>query len=629
MTAADPEFEALLQHLKDNRGFDFTGYKRASLTRRVDRRLSALGIGSYAEYLDHLQVSPDEFTALFNTILINVTEFFRDADAWHHLRSEVLPVLLAEKGPNDSIRVWAAGCASGEEAYSLVIALCEELGVDDYKDRVKIYATDVDEEALIEARHATYSVREIQNVPPELVETYFEQHGQRYVFRKDLRRSVIFGRNDLVQDAPISRIDLLVCRNVLMYFNAETQARILRRFHFALAPGGVLFLGKAEMLLGHGALFAPLDVRRRVFRKVAGPVGAGDGEPWRHGEGMHATRALTGVDLLREEAMLAGPMPHVVVGVDGRVVLANRQAEMVFGVSARDMGRPFRDLELSYRPAELRGLIEQAQLDRRTVRVKDVDYLRGTSIMHLEIQVTPLADREGEILGVSISFQDNSEAFRLRTQLEHTNRELETAYEELQSTNEELETTNEELQSTVEELETTNEELQSTNEELETMNEELQSTNDELQAINDELRERTDQLNDANAFLASVLTGLRAGVAVLDRDMHIQVWNRPAEDLWGLRSEEAVGQHFLNLDIGLAVERLRNEVRRAVSDGGAEFEAVMPAINRFGRDVEVRVVGSPLRRSGEVRGAILVMDVLTQHQAVATVGSGGGTGAPA
>jgi two-component system CheB/CheR fusion protein len=611
VTAADPQFEALLCFVKESRGFDFTGYKRASLMRRVDRRMAQTEAETYGEYLDYLQVHPEEFTALFNTILINVTEFFRDPDAWTHLRDDVLPTLIARKGPTEPIRVWTAGCASGEEAYSLVIALCEVLGIDEFKDRVKIYATDVDEESLVEARHATYTARGIQNVPDDVVERYFEHHGQRLVFRKDLRRAVIFGRNDLVQDAPISRIDLLVCRNLLMYFNAETQARILRRFHFALSPWGVLFLGKAEMLLGHNSLFVPLDVRRRVFRKVAGDSSSAEATLL----GTAAERANPGHsrsagERLLEESMLSGPMPLVVVTSDGRVGWVNRQVEILFGVSQRDLGRPFRDLDLSYRPTELRGYIEQAVLDRRTVRVKDVEYLRGPDPLHLEIQITPLVDRDGTALGVSIVFHDTSEAFRLRSELEYTNRQLETAYEELQSTNEELETTNEELQSTVEELETTNEELQSTNEELETMNEELHSTNDELQTINDELRERTDQLDDVNSFLASVLTGLRAGVAVLDRDLRIQVWNRPAEDLWGLRAEEAIGQHFLDLDIGLSVDRLRVQVRHAVADGGEDFEVVLPALNRFGRHVDVRVVGSALRRDDDVRGAVLVMDVV-------------------
>ena len=630
-TAGHPELETLLVHLKESRGFDFTGYKRASLIRRVDRRLGQLGIADYVEYLDYLQVHPEEFTALFNTILINVTEFFRDSDAWAHLRADVVPILLSAKGPSEPIRVWSAGCASGEESYSLVIALCEELGIEDFRNRVKIYATDVDEEALLEARQATYSDREVRNVPGDLLERYFEHHGQRYTFRKDLRRAVIFGRNDLVQDAPISRIDLLVCRNLLMYFNAETQGRILRRFHFAMAPGGVLFLGKAEMLLGHNRLFAPLDVRRRVFRKVATDRPFGEAAPGiavRLSAGS-AVREPTPAERIAEEVMMAGPMPVVVVAVDGRVALANRQAETLFGVSVRDVGRPFRDLDLSYRPTELRGFIEQAQADRHPVRVQDVEYRRGPEVMLLEILVMPLLDRDGAPLGVSIAFQDTSEQHRLRAEIDVANRQLETAYEELQSTNEELETTNEELQSTVEELETTNEELQSTNEELETMNDELQSTNDEFQTINDELRERSDQLDDANGFLASVLTGLRAGVTVLDRDLHIQVWNRPAENLWGLRSEEAVGQHFLDLDIGLPVDRLRNEVRQAVSAGGEQFEVRMPAVNRFGRDIDVRVVGSTLWRDGEVRGAVLVMDVVAPVvEAPAVEASGPGAAGP-
>jgi two-component system CheB/CheR fusion protein len=613
VTASDLRFEALLAYLREYRGFDFTGYKRASLIRRVDRRLAQLQIRDYGEYLDHLQVHPDEFESLFNTILINVTEFFRDAETWTHLRVEVLPMLLVGKGPSEPIRVWTAGCASGEEAYSLVITLCELLGEEGFRERVKIYATDVDEDALAQARQARYSAREIRNLPPNLINTYFERvgsHGRRgpqFAFRKDLRRSVIFGRNDLVQDAPISRIDLLVCRNVLMYFNAETQARILRRFHFALIPGGVLFLGKAELLLGHVGLFAPLDARRRVFRKAVANS-ARDLEGFPADGGLQLGRSTVAVNLWTE-ALLASPSPLIVVDAEGRVAVINRQAETTFRLTAQDIGRPFGDLELSHRLADLGECIERARMARCTVRVRDVDYVRGATVMHVELEVTPLTDRAGNGLGTSIVVQDVSEAYRLRLELEHTNRELETAYEELQSTVEELETTNEELQSTVEELETTNEELQSTNEELETMNEELQSANDELQTINDELRERTEQLNDANAFLASVLTGLRAGVAVLDRELCIQVWNRPAEDLWGLRGEEAVGQHFLNLEIGLAVDRLSAAVRQAVSTG-EDFDLVMPAVNRFGRDVDVRVVGGGLHRDGDLRGAVLVMEAV-------------------
>ncbi|MFY9805670.1 MAG: CheR family methyltransferase [Pseudonocardiaceae bacterium] len=604
MSEPHASFETLLLYLKESRGFDFTGYKRPSLTRRVDHRMAEVGAGDYAEYLEHLEMHPEEFTALFNTILINVTSFFRDPEAWEYLRAEILPGMLAAKAPDGMIRVWSAGCASGEEAYTLAIVLAEALGVEEFRQRVKIYATDVDEEGLTHARQATYDERQVRAVPAELLERYFDQVGGRFYFRKDLRRSVIFGRNDLVQDAPISKIDLLVCRNALMYFNAETQSRILSRLHFALTPAGVLFLGKAEMLLSHTELFQPIDLKRRVFRRVPhnGTVESEAALP-------PARPLMGGLDLLRHAALVASPLAQVVVTADGLIALCNRQAETLFGVSGRDVGRPFSDVALSYRPVELRRYIEQAHLERRTMRVADIEYLRGTETLHLDVQISPLTDADAGLLGVILSFHDVSGSRRLREELQHANRQLETAYEELQSTNEELETTNEELQSTIEELETTNEELQSTNEELETMNEELQSTNDELHVINDELHDRTDDLNQAKHFLETILTGLRAGVAVLDADMCVLMWNRRAEDLWGLRKDEIVGQHFLNLDIGLPTQELRPMIRRTLSGEAGRHEMVLSAVNRRGRPIQVRVVGSVLKGAdGSASGAILLME---------------------
>jgi two-component system CheB/CheR fusion protein len=609
MISTAPDFEALLIHLKESRGFDFTGYKRSSLIRRVDRRMAQVGLSDYAEYQDFLQVHPDEFTALFNTILINVTGFFRDPDAWDYLRSDILKPILATRPGNAPIRVWSAGCASGEEAYTLAIVLAEALGVEEFRERVKIYATDVDEEQLTEARQAGYTEQQIAAVPAELVPKYFEQSAGKYLFRKDLRRSVIFGRNDLVQDAPISRIDLLTCRNTLMYFNAETQAKILTRFHFALSEGGILFLGRAEMLLSHGGIFTPVDLKRRVFRRVprlhqqSGAVFA---------EALPTVQPpVGGLDELRNEAFAASPVAQLGLTSDGVVALANTRLEKLFGVSSRDIGRPFRDLDLSYRPVELRRYIEQAQIERRSMRVTDVEYLRGGELIHLEVQVSPLTGSDSSLLGVNLIFNDVTAARRLQDDLEHAHQQLEAAYEELQSTNEELETTNEELQSTVEELETTNEELQSTNEELETMNEELQSTNDELQTINDQLRISTAQLDDANAFLETVLTSLRAGVVVVDHNLRIRVWNDRAEDLWGLRSDEVVGQHFLNLDIGLPFDQLRPLLRGILTEAAVPAEVTVEAVNRRGRAVTVRVVCTPLtgpNTGPEGGGAIIVME---------------------
>lgn len=605
----DEAFEALLRYMRDSRGFDFTGYKRPSLVRRVRHRMDQAGYDTFEEYLDVLQASSDEFNALFNTILINVTGFFRDPPAWEFIREEVIPAIVAERGPTDTIRVWSAGCASGQEAYTLAILLADAMGADAFRRRVKIYATDIDEDALADARTATFDAKAVESVPPDLLDRYFDHSNGRYIFRKDLRRGVIFGRNDLVRDAPISRVDLLVCRNTLMYLNAETQRTVLGRLHFALAPQGTLFLGHAEMLLSHSERFAPLSLKHRIFRKVPGVhTGVARLEHTaavidRHGD-------LEGVGPVRDLAFRVSPVAQLVVTGDDTLAMANQQAENTFGVSMRDVGRPLRDLEVSYRPVELRAYVDQAKAERRSARIEDVRFQRpGGDDTWFEVHVNPLIDAHDGVLGVSIVFFDVTATRALLDRVVHTNRQLEAAYEELQSTNEELETTNEELQSTVEELETTNEELQSTNEELETMNEELQSTNDELHTINDTLRERTVELDETNVFLDSLVNSVQIGMLVVDRQMRVVLWNRGCEELWGLRADEVVGSSFTSLDIGLPVAEVNPLIGRAFVEPDSMGKSVVDAVNRRGRSAQVRVTCTAFRSSlGAVNGALLLME---------------------
>lgn len=262
------DVEPLLDFLKQTRGFDLSGYKRTSLERRIKHRLDEVKVGSYAEYMDFLQVHPGEFPFLFDTILINVTSFFRDAGVWDHIGSEIVPQLAARKPEGEPIRVWCAACASGEEAYTAAMVLAEAFGIDQYRARVKIYGTDIDEGALTLARHGLYDARQVEPVAPELRERYFEQTHAKFVFRADLRRTVVFGRNDLLRDAPISRVDLVICRNALIYFTAEAQARILERLNFALQPEGVLVVGRSEMLINQNEFFRPIDIKMRLFGKV-------------------------------------------------------------------------------------------------------------------------------------------------------------------------------------------------------------------------------------------------------------------------------------------------------------------------------------------------------------------------
>jgi two-component system, chemotaxis family, CheB/CheR fusion protein len=610
----DPSFERLLHFLRDSRSFDFTGYKRPSLMRRVRHRMREIGIESFDEYQDVLQLEPREFTALFNTILINVTSFFRDPDAWDYLRHEILPQLL-EASNGGPLRVWSAGCSAGQEAYTIAMLLHEEMG-SSFRERVKIYATDIDEDALNYARQASYTEREMNGLPDSYRDRYFDLLKGRYVFSPDLRRSVIFGRNDITSDAPISRIDILLCRNTLMYLNAETQTRVVSRLGFALRENGVLFLGKAEMLLNHASIFDPVDLKRRFFRRVRADVaeGAGFGAVARP-----SVRAIVpdNASRLRNEIFLTNPIAQIAIGADGHLALVNHRAIDMLGLSDRDLGRPFQDLEISYRPLELRSQLAAVTESRAPVWLREMEWRASPEAMYVDVYLVPLMSANGEVLGASISFTDVTRFRQLRVEVETANRQLELAYEELQSTNEELETTNEELQSTVEELETTNEELQSTNEELETMNEELQSANDELQTTNEELRERTIEIGDLNAFMESILGSLEAAVIVLDRNLVVQVWTRQAHELWGLRADEAIGQHLLNLDSGLPNAELHPWLRSVITgQQNAIVGRPLRAVNRRGRTVDLRVTVTALQADGvQPAGALILMEDLSESEA--------------
>jgi two-component system CheB/CheR fusion protein len=592
-------FEALLNFLREHRGFDFTGYKRASLQRRIGRRMQQLELDDYGSYIDHLQASADEFEALFNTILINVTGFFRDSDAWEHLRSDVLPALLEAKRPTEAVRVWSAGTASGEEAYSIAMLVAEQLGPQAFRDRVKIYATDVDEEALTGARQAVFSERAVEGVPEDLQERYFEPANGHYAFRKDLRRSVIFGRNDLIQDAPISRVDLLVCRNTLMYFNAELQAKILKRFHFSLTERGVLFLGKAETLLSGSELFTPIDARRRFFRRLPGPPATAVYQP-------EVTAPRESDGSLAALALQAAPQAALAGGADGLLHTANGSARSLFGLTDADLGRPFRELDVSVRPVDVRPLLDRVSRESTTAAVTGVEWPRGESSCYLDVTVAPLAAQSS---AVAIYYADVTPTHRLQSDLSYAHKQLETSYEELQSTVEELETTNEELQSTVEELETTNEELQSTNEELETTNEELQSANDELQSANEELAERSAEVGASNSFMDTILRSLDAAVIAVDLDGMVTAWSAQAQNLWGLRPDEAVGQHLTNLDVGIPVDELQPVVRRVLTGASMQHQLEMDVVNRRGKSIRTRVRVTPLSGAeGDRSGALLFME---------------------
>ncbi len=317
---------------------------------------------------------------------------------------------------------------------------------------------------------------------------------------------------------------------------------------------------------------------------------------------------------LRDLSLETSPVATLVVDVGGTLIMANDRACGLFGLTSKDVGRPFQDLECSYRPVDLRSLMEQAYAEHRTIRLSNLErHLAADETQYLDVQVTPLYDNGSAPLGASISFSDVTGLRRLHEQLNRSNQELETTLEELQSAHEELETTNEELQSTNEELETTNEELQSTNEELETMNEELQSTNEELETMNEELRQRTGDLNQSNSFLRCILSSLQVGVTVLDGQLNVLVWNPRAADLWGLQTTEVEGKSLLRLDMGLPVEKL--PLRDFLVGKAEDQTVVLDAINRRGRQIQCEVSITHFRdEQGQRQGIVLLMEDVTERR---------------
>jgi two-component system CheB/CheR fusion protein len=570
----DASFTRLLEKLHEEHGFDFREYKPASLARRINARMHQVRVDSCDAYLAYLDRHPDEHVALFNTILINVTTFFRDPEAWRVLGDEVVPRLL-EEVDSRGLRVWSAGCSSGEEAYSLAMLIGERLGADAQAPNVKIYATDVDEDALQTARAGLYRVEDLKDVPAPYVDRYFDREGQMYRFRREFRRWCIFGRHNVAQDPPLSHIDLLVCRNVLIYFTSDLQGKILARFHYSVRERGFLFLGRAESLLARSRWFVPFNVKWRIFQRTTTPaptvVAAAARDDTTGTAAAARANVASGASRLQT---LFEAMPSGVFMIDATdtVLVWNETAGGLFDIPpVNAIGRNFRDLDVSYRVEGLRARIEEVKASQIPARLEQVSYLRRNGqATHADFVIVPIVEAE-HVTAVAVYVDDVTDAIRVKEQVSRLTEQHATAIEELQSTNEELETTNEELQSTNEELETTNEELQSTNEELETTVEELQAANAELAALNTELGQRTGELKRVQEYHLAVLSSLPAAIVVLDGDGAVTTWSGAAERLWGLRAEHATGRLLWTLPVGSDfARRMREAVPRVVASGRAE-----------------------------------------------------------
>jgi two-component system, chemotaxis family, CheB/CheR fusion protein len=598
------ELAEFVEKLAIERYLDLRGYKHSTLERRLRKRMAQLGINDLQTYLGHFAENPDEKNRLLDNVLINVTEFFRDPQAWDIMANKVVPHLLRDKRPGESFRAWFAGCASGEEVYTLAILIADYLGDRLPEFDIKLYATDTDEDALNTARRGEYSPGRLRRLSADWKNRFF--HGAKMPrINREIRRMVIFGRNDLVHDAPISHVELLVCRNVLIYFDAITQQQILARFHYALEENGILFLGKAESKLSDSRLFAPLHARWRIFRRSgSGPetgslrlqeaLDMDDSTP--QAKRLHLMEVYQRAIL---DALAAGVM---VLDEYDNVIVENEALLALWGLRAKKLtGKRLQDTIFVTRCPELAPRLEESRTTGALVRFTcDVQNDGHQRVVQLSLR--PINGEGHPRLGTLIHAEDVSH----REQLQKTIEQLESTGQELQSANEELETTNEELQSTNEELETTNEELQSTNEELETTNEELQSLNEELENMNEELEYRTRELDSLNSRYSSTLEQMPWPILTVEKSGKLQFWNSAAERLFGIGAKSVIGLELGQLPIP---QNLRKSLSGAFRDSSHGEKAItlrkqLVRSREFGDRVNVSF--TPLARDGSARGALIM-----------------------
>lgn len=526
---SEDEIQEILRMILSQTGSDFREYKRTTLVRRIERRMLVHKYKSLAEYSEFLKSKPEELYELHNDILISVTSFFRDADAFQALHLTIEHVLPNTTTSNAEVRIWVAGCATGEEAYSIAIMLSEYLGQRIGRYKIQIFGTDLYEGVLSIARQARYPKAAIMGIDPKLIEKYFIQKDGTYQLIQSIRNMVLFARHDLVRDPPFSHLNLVSCRNVLIYFNQNLQRNVLESFHYALEPGGVLFLGKSETIGSTDNLFTVVDRKARIYRRRSDIKG--------HLPYLLQNRHLrehrtpyTGATHHKNRFKLQDALDKLLVDIyQPACILLDDRQEIIYVRGKVDPFLSFMEgraalsvLEL-IRPElrqDLRGLLYKSrrsdetlvsrripmQLNGDTIRViMRVHYFNAgkiiehdTSIVMFEVyseNELPTQENAADQIGDLVRLKELEDELReTRESLQTTIEELETSNEELQSTYEEAQSTNEELYTSTEELQTSNEELQSTNEELRTVNQELSVKSSELETTNLQLKATNDQL---------------------------------------------------------------------------------------------------------------------------------------
>ena len=602
--------EKIVILLRTRTGHDFSLYKRNTLYRRIERRMGIHRIGKMVSYVRYLQENPQELDLLFKELLIGVTNFFRDPPAWEQLRTQAIPPLLASRPSGQALRVWVPGCSTGEEAYSMAITLKEAVEQAAPKENftVQIFATDLDRDAIDKARQGLYPHSIATDVSAERLKRFFIKEERGYRVRKEIREMVILAPQNLIMDPPFTKLDILSCRNLLIYLTAEVQKKLMPLFHYSLNPGGILFLGSAETIGGATNLFVPLSGKSRLFRR---PESAVRPEPIEF-----PSAFSTGASVISVKAPELKPAGSLQTLADQLVlqryapptVLANDKGDICY-ISGRTgkylepaAGKANWNIFAMSRDGlryELTGAFQKALRQKECVTLRGLKVGTNGGTQYVDVTVQQL-DEPGLLQSlVMIVFTDTVAApviteVATRAPKSHVRsarvaeleQELQQVHAESRTVREEMQTAQEEFRSTNEELQSTNEELQSTNEELTTSKEEMQSLNEELQTVNAELQGKVDELSRVSNDMKNLLNSTDIATLFLDTDLNVRRFTPQATKIIKLIPSDA-GRPITDLASGLRYPELADDAREVLRTLAS---AEKPIVARDGRWFTVRIM---------------------------------------
>ncbi|WP_093396182.1 CheR family methyltransferase [Halopseudomonas xinjiangensis] len=591
---AERALRDILALLFSRTGHNFRHYKRATVLRRIERRLQVNAQPDLASYLTFLHATPRETDLLLGDMLIGVTNFFRDREAFEALERDVVPQLFSfagasESGHSQEIRAWSAGCSTGEEAYSLAMLLAEQARTEQSPAKLQVFATDIDDRAIATARTGIYPESIFTDIPPVRLREYFVKQQSCYSVKKEIRELVLLAQHSLLRDPPFSRLDLITCRNLLIYLDRDVQREILQMFHFALRPGGYLFLGSSESADLCANLFAPVDKKNRIFRAKAGhtpkrsvpmlPVGADSAQrSYVPAQPSNRDARKQSFAEIHQRVLEQYAPPSVIVGPDAEIVhMSDRAGHFLRYVG----GEPSHNLLTLVKPElrlELRTAMFQAVQSGRSVEARRVRMKRDERVFYVNMVARPFRDDASGSEFVLVLFDEVEDIMSRESADSHEEtkdsvlaqleEELQRTKLELQHTVEQAHVSTEELKASNEELQAINEELRSATEELETSKEELQSINEELITVNHELKMKVEETDKVNDDLQNLITSTDIATVFVDRGMRIKWFTPRATDIFNILSVDA-GRPLMDITHRLDYPGLTD-------DAGRVFESLRP-----------------------------------------------------